>query len=74
MRTRSDSTHRGSTSTEAPSPFGLALVRAAGGDPRIIQALQALAWEAYLQAGAPLGRDEDGLRQWWSDRLEAGLN
>jgi hypothetical protein len=74
MRSRSESSPPEFASTEAPSAFGLALVQAAGGDPHLLQALKALAWEAYLEVGAPLGRDEAGLRRWWSDRLEARWN
>jgi hypothetical protein len=52
----------------ATSAFGLALVRAAGGDARLLEALRRLAWEDYLAAGAPNGLDEAGMARWWDER------
>lgn len=71
---RSKSSHYDFASTPVPCPLGLALVQAAGGDARLLEGLRALAWEAYLNAGAPWGHDETGLQRWWSDRIGASRN
>jgi hypothetical protein len=55
-------------------PFGVSLVRAAGGDPQLLEVLRRLAWEAYLAAGAPCGPDEEGMAAWWGARLRAFPN
>ena len=46
-------------------------VRASAGqieddDPALAQALRAMAWDAYLQAGRPLGAGEDAMWAWWA--------
>lgn len=55
--------------TGQPSPFGLALLRASGGNRVVLDGLRAAAWSAYRSAGCPCGPDEPGLEQWWNTRL-----
>ena len=61
-------------STPSPSPFGLALVRAADGDAQVHDVLLAMAWDRYRAAGLPYGADEAGLEQWWNQRLATWTN
>ena len=35
-------------------------------DPALAQALRAMAWDAYLEAGRPLGAGENALWAWWT--------
>ncbi|HLT48629.1 MAG TPA: hypothetical protein VK002_15450 [Rubricoccaceae bacterium] len=74
MQTRSDPSPPDSTSTGTADPFGLALVRTAGGDPQLLAVLRQLAWESYVAAGAPCGWSERGMALWWSGRLTAVQN
>ena len=74
MQTRSDPSSLGSTSTDTADAFGLALVRAAGGDAQLLDGLRWVAWESYLAAGAPCGMSEEGMAEWWNGRLIATQN
>ncbi len=52
-----------------PSPLGLAIVKVAGGDREILEALLAVAWQAYQEAGCPFGATETGMDEWWAEQL-----
>jgi hypothetical protein len=74
MSPRSELSFLGSTSTASSDAFGLVLVQVAGGDAALVEVLRRLAWEAYVEAGAPCGTSEDGMAAWWHDRLAAYRN
>ena len=54
-------------SSAAPLPdVRLRVLAVAGGDPHVADALRAVMWDAYVQAGRPLGPGEDAMWLWWS--------
>ncbi len=58
----------GPSVSTVPRPLGLAVVRAAGGDPRLAAALRYAAWSVYLDAGRPLGETEEAFEAWWAEQ------
>ena len=44
----------------------LRVLRASGGDARQAEALQGRMWDAYCDAGRPLGPSEAAMWTWWA--------
>lgn len=44
----------------------LRVLRASGGDARQAEALQGMMWDAYRDAGRPLGPDDAAMWVWWA--------
>ncbi len=45
------------------------MLRLTGGDPARTAQMRAMMWSEYCDAGAPLGRSEDGMFAWWDQEL-----
>jgi hypothetical protein len=50
------------------------MVRAANGNHALLTLLRAMAWDHYRQAGTPHGASEEGLAQWWDERISMWQN
>ena len=51
----------------APLPdVRLRVLAVADGDPAFADALRKMMWDAYVEAGCPLGPTEEALFAWWS--------
>lgn len=48
------------------SSLRLRLLHITGGDPNQATALHAMMWDAYCDAGRPLGPDDAAMWVWWS--------
>jgi hypothetical protein len=46
------------------------ILRLADGDPAFAAQIRHMMWSEYCGSGAPLGRSEDGMMIWWSERLD----
>ena len=54
------------TLSPAPADLGDRLDAIAEETPAFANALEVMLWDAYVEAGRPLGPEEDAMLTWWA--------